>query len=315
MLYETVLEDLGPEHPMTGGMLLNLGLSHSALGEFDEAARCALRARGVFRRAYGENSRWVISALMNEAHAHGSQHRLEMAADLLEQAILRFEGVDPLQQARVLNNLSSVRSDQGRYQDALELLARVDAIESTELESDATARGVTHEGRAWVYFGLGRWREGVEAASAAIAIRERSGEKGSLIASLAARIHGYRFLGKFEEAHQDVQRGIELAADEALPMNTRALPTLLAAILAFDVATAEETERALDRAARAYSGVETSESEHALIAFLRARLAFADPRRRRQAIGEALAAFEVYERRPLLSYPPSEAKVWLDSVH
>lgn len=314
-LYRATLEDVGPWHPSTGGRLLNLGNASKSVGDYRAAADQFAAARAVFEKAYGPTSRWVVSASMNEASAFSALSDLDAASARLESTLPLLDGIPPLQQARVLNNLSGIRSNQGRYNDALALLARVEAIETAELRPDASQVAYTRTAKAWLYCEMGRWQDALREADVAIRIRERTGEVTELLGTLRARIMAHRRLGELELAREAVLLGEEKLRGADISKPEQALLSLAAAVVALDDRRLDDTDRYLDRAAAELAGARDATSMLALIDFLRARSDYDRRQDRPDAVARAERAVEVLRAAPLRTlFTLREADSWLQSV-
>lgn len=125
--------EFGAAHPRTGGMNLNVGQAAQALGDFGLAEASYLRAAEIFRAAYGDNHRWVVSALMNLGSMRQTQDDSIGAQAAAEAALDACGGRRDAATARVLHNLAEARRMQGAAAEALGLLERVVAIEADAL--------------------------------------------------------------------------------------------------------------------------------------------------------------------------------------
>lgn len=312
-LYRESLRDNGPNHPATAGMLMNLGNTYGALGKAEMAVETATQARRVFELAYGPTSRWVVSASMNEASFLKTLGRYQESEARFKATIPLLDGIAPLQAARVLNNYATLKLDTGHPRAALDLLARTQTIEASELPPQSPQSSYAHATKAYAFCALGQWQDAVSEATLGVQIRERTGEVNMMAQGLDARILAYRHLGSFEKAEQDIQTQLEVFDTPDLK---RHLPTALlnAAVIALDQRDPGLAERHLARATQALAGLDDRESKHAMVDFLRARIDHARAKYRREAVERASAAFERIERNTLRAYPRTDAKAWLDSV-
>ena len=167
--------DLGPMHPRTAGMYLNLGTSAAELGDHELAESSYLHAAEIFRVAYGEQSRWVVSALMNVGASRHAVGDLEGAERALADALAACGSRRDAATARVLHNLAEVRRRQGHSADALVLLDRVGLIEDELLPADHPQVALTHHTRGNTLMDLGRWDDAERELLVARRIREHTG--------------------------------------------------------------------------------------------------------------------------------------------
>jgi len=312
-LYRNSLREHGPNHPQTGGTLMNLGNTYGVLGEFKRKAAASAQARKVFEQVYGPKSRWVVSAVMNEATALGDLGLHEEAQAKFEELLPLLESVAPIQKARVLTNYATLKMDKAEPGEALDLLAQVEAIEATELPPQSSQSGYTHASKSYALCGLQRWREALSEATAAVEIRKRTGEVGEMAQGMGARILAYRHLSEFEKAAQDVKTQVEVFDTHDLKPH---LPIALlnATVIALDQRDLDLAERHLTKATQHLDELDDRESEHAMVDFLRARIDYARGNDRGDAIERAAAAFEQIEPHTLRAYPRTDAKAWLDGV-
>lgn len=315
-LLDEAIEQGGRLHPRTGGMHMNLGNAYVAMGNSRKAAEHAAAARQVFMEVYGRESRWVVSATMNLAANLNDLGDQGEAESLLVGLLPVLESVGPLQRARVLNNLAGIRVGQGRYDEGLALLAKVEAIETAELRPDDPQTAATRMTQAWAYAGLERWVEAAEKATEAITIRNHVGETWQLAGSFHCRAFVYRRLGRFDDALSDVSTMLQLTeAGEVAP--TTRLTALLDGALTMVSAkrwSDAATFTADSRATMTDQGDVTTTSEVAVLELLEAQIRVANGGDAASALVQAEPAYEQLEQTPYLAYPLSEAKAWMDSA-
>jgi tetratricopeptide (TPR) repeat protein len=165
----------GPWHPRTGGMNLNVGTSALHTGDLELAEASFLHAVEIFRVAYGERHRWVVSALLNLSSVR-TKHKDYVGAELYAEAALEACGDrrDAVT-ARVLHNLAEARRNQGRATEALALLDRVALIEADVLPADHRQTAVTHHTRGNALLDLGRLDQAATELAQAQRLLERHG--------------------------------------------------------------------------------------------------------------------------------------------
>jgi len=309
------LRDLGPHHPRTGGMLLNLSVAYSAAGDPKTAIDRAQKASKVFERVYGPHSRWVISATMNEASGWESLGELEKTSTLLESVLPALGSVSALQRARVLNNLGVVRTSQGRFAEALEFIAKVDVIETAELRPGDPQRAFTRMAKGWTYCAQGRWEAALAEMNTAIDIRERTGELGHLSGSLHGRAFVYRRLGKSELALADIHRSLKYVEAGTFPQDVAPSALLRAAVVMLDLERLDDAEGFLGRCKDEFEQELTGFSREAAVhAFLRVRLASARGGDQAVILRDAEDAYERMSRNPFIGFPLEEARAWIDGI-
>ncbi len=174
-MHEQALRELGPTHPRTGGMALNLGTAAAAAGEHARAEAAYLQAAEIFRGCCGEHHRWVVSALLNLSALRHDQRDWDGAATAAEAALAACDGRQDAATARVLHNLAEIRRAQGDATTALQLLDRVTLIEAEVLPADHPQLQATHHTRGNVLMDLGRLDEAAHELARARALRMRSG--------------------------------------------------------------------------------------------------------------------------------------------
>jgi tetratricopeptide (TPR) repeat protein len=149
----------GPWHPRTGGMNLNVGTSAQKLGDLELAEASYLHAVEIFRVAYGERHRWVVSALLNLSAVRVKQKDPVGAELYAEQALEACGDRRDALTARVLHNLAEARRIQGRAAEALALIERLALIETEVLPPDHVQTVSTHHTRGNALLDLGRLDE------------------------------------------------------------------------------------------------------------------------------------------------------------
>jgi eukaryotic-like serine/threonine-protein kinase len=165
----------GPWHPRSGGMNLNVGTSALHTGDLELAEASILHAVEIFRVAYGERHRWVVSALLNLSSVRTRQ-KDHIGAELYAEAALEACGDrrDAVT-ARVLHNLAEARRNQGRATEALALLDRVALIEADVLPADHRQTAATHHTRGNALLDLGRLDQAATELEQAQRLLERHG--------------------------------------------------------------------------------------------------------------------------------------------
>jgi eukaryotic-like serine/threonine-protein kinase len=178
---------LGPSHPTTAGLTMNLGTAAKATGDLALAEASFRRAEAAFVAAYGDTHRWVVSARLNLATVRTADHDHLGAEAVLEEALAATAGRRDAATARVLHNLAETRRLLGELEDALALLERVRVIEDAKLPAGHLQTAFTHHTRGNVLMDLGRIDEAERELLAAQDLWHRSGrtEHADLELSLA----------------------------------------------------------------------------------------------------------------------------------
>jgi tetratricopeptide (TPR) repeat protein len=185
-----------------------------------EAANLALAAADALDASYDEE--WIedLAAL---ALAHLAAARREMgemagANDAIDQAWQRWAGgtEGPAVEARILAAEALVRRDEGRLEEAGELLGRVHAITTEPDATEATSYdphlgGVALLHSAWCLYHLGRTEEAAAALDRAEGLLDPGREPSLALALRCGRARCLVRLGFMEEAAAGVGAAIELA--------------------------------------------------------------------------------------------------------
>jgi tetratricopeptide (TPR) repeat protein len=176
----------GPWHPRTGGMNLNVGTSAQHSGDLELAEASYHHAVEIFRVAYGERHRWVVSALLNLSAVRSKQKDFVGAELYAEHALEACGERRDAATARVLHNLAEARRNQGRAHEALALLDRVALIETEVLPAGHLQTATTHHTRGNALLDLRRLDEAARELDEALQIRERHGlrDRAAIDASL-----------------------------------------------------------------------------------------------------------------------------------
>jgi tetratricopeptide (TPR) repeat protein len=103
------------------GCMVNLGMSLSANGEFEEASSTLQQAYQTLNENFGPNHHHTISALSGLGCLYGKQKRLIEARSFLQNALTRSEQVHGPEDPRTLHilcNLADLCSDEGKSEEA-----------------------------------------------------------------------------------------------------------------------------------------------------------------------------------------------------
>jgi tetratricopeptide (TPR) repeat protein len=166
---------LGPDHPTTVGLTMNVGAAAKSAGDLTLAEASFRRAEAGFVAAYGGTHRWVVSARLNLAGVRYADHDYAGSEAVLQEALEATAGREDSATARVLHNLAETRRKLGRPEEALDLLERVRRIEDTELPAGHLQIATTHHTRGNVYLDLGRLDEAERELHTAQTLWDRSG--------------------------------------------------------------------------------------------------------------------------------------------
>ncbi|MBK8238275.1 MAG: tetratricopeptide repeat protein [Deltaproteobacteria bacterium] len=186
----------GPSHPRTGGMHLNVGRAAQALRQYALAESSALRAAEIFRAAYGEHHRWVVSAWMNLGALRQAQDDAVGAEAAARSALAACGERRDAATARVLHNLAEARRTRGHAAEAL-VLERVASIESEVLPVDHLQGVRTLHSRGNALLDLGRLDEAARALAEARRVLQRGGTTDlAAIDESLARLERLRAAGR-----------------------------------------------------------------------------------------------------------------------
>ena len=121
---------LGPEHPTLGENYLNLAELLERLGRADEAEALYKKSYDVRRRALGASHPALGQTLQLTGLFYLNQGRLDESEKAYLQALAIFRAIDPkhFEVGKIENGLALGASRRGRYAEAEERLARVEAL-------------------------------------------------------------------------------------------------------------------------------------------------------------------------------------------
>jgi tetratricopeptide (TPR) repeat protein len=110
------------------GCMVNLGMSLSANGEFEEASTILQQAYQNLNENFGPNHYHTISALSGLGCLYGKQKKLVEARSFLQRALTRSEEVHGREDQRTLHilcNLADLCNDEGRSEEAEAIFLKV----------------------------------------------------------------------------------------------------------------------------------------------------------------------------------------------
>ena len=162
---------LGDTHPRVGGMSLNIGTASQDAGLHEQALAAYQEAVRVFTAAYGPDSVWVVSALMNTGSLHMRAGHYAAAEDALLAALEAGRDREDDRRARVLHNLAELRRRQGRYDEALQVLQQVQHLETKLLELGHPQTAHTHHTLGNVLMKLDRLQDARRELDRALELR------------------------------------------------------------------------------------------------------------------------------------------------
>ena len=217
---------LGESHPVIGGMLVNLAVSHHIRGELDRAGALYDEAIPLMREAYGAEHPEVAAVTGNLAELRAMQGDLERARELHARTLAILEktqGPDSVQASASRANLAGVHYRLGEleasragYQQAL------DSVTAT-LGEDAPKAAYAHLGLARIARDQGRTAQAVTHARRAVEVRSSEAvpveQRGLAHFELALSLEGHGDLdgarAEAERAQQAYREAGGVASDDA----------------------------------------------------------------------------------------------------
>ncbi len=205
----------GPDHPIVGRYLNNLGLTYQDVRE-DAAAELLFRqALEIFRQAHGHESQQVALALDNLAGLRRAMGDLGEAERLYREAVAILEvvtGPESLETSISLNNLAVLYGNLGDYPRARDLLQRVLTIREAAFGPDHRVVGTVLNNLAALYRNLGDWAEAEPLYLRALAIFEREyGPDAPDVATILDNLSdAYGGMGEYERAEPLLIRALTI---------------------------------------------------------------------------------------------------------
>ncbi len=218
-LYERALaiaeKALGPEHPITIGIVGNAGMNRLDMLDYDGAALLYERALPPTEQSYGADDWSVAIAAHNLAIARRGQRRLPEARALIERAIrIKVAQLGPKHPSVALSyhELAEVAGMEGRSDEALADLDKAIAIQRAVFAGPHRSLANTYRDQAELLLSLGRLDEARAAIGQADDIDGKvGGERGH---------HGHTL-----RISADIAR-VAKRPREAIALYRRALPLL-----------------------------------------------------------------------------------------
>jgi tetratricopeptide (TPR) repeat protein len=211
-------ESLGPNHPNTAILLMNLAGSLQDVNRLTEAERLYRRALAITEKSFGQDHPMMATALSNLGHLLQANNRLAEAEPLARRALAIAEknfGPDHPELAICLNNLGHLLRQTNRLAAAEVMMRRALAIDQKHLGPDHPMVAIRLNNLSLLLKDAGRFDEAEPMMRRALAIEEKAfGEDHPNIAiDLSNLGELLRATDRLEEAEQVARRA--LAIDES----------------------------------------------------------------------------------------------------
>ena len=154
--------ELGPEHPVVGKVVGNLGGVESALGELDAADAHLARAIAITRAKLGPRHTDLGHHLLSQGDVARLRGDLPRALAITAESLaLRRERLGDRHSdvARALSNLATIEAEMGRFEDAARDVAEAQAIQLALFGPDHPDSAITNGIAASIQRSLGRLDE------------------------------------------------------------------------------------------------------------------------------------------------------------
>lgn len=132
---EMIEEELGAEHVDVATVLNNLAMVQANKGALDEALASLQRCLAVREVSLGAADESLVTPLNNLGLVCKRRKEFDQAYEYFDRALTVLEALrlhDDMQFGTILNNAASVRHQQGRTQDARDLLRRAAEVMTTD---------------------------------------------------------------------------------------------------------------------------------------------------------------------------------------
>jgi serine/threonine-protein kinase len=225
--------ELGEEPAVAASMLAELAGVHTALDEDERAKHLALRSLAMRERLFGPDHLEVADTLsilsdvlVGERDLAGAEAAAKRAVAILE----RHGKAQGTQLAALLNDLLVIHLHQGRNEDALALVGRVEELYARELGRDAPLTAMQAMNRGTILAQLGRLEEAEAALRDALPRLERAHDREHLMVGYCLQNLGDVLLRlkRPAEAVVPLERGVpiieaRLGAQNPMARDARAL--------------------------------------------------------------------------------------------
>jgi len=209
-----VPDDLRDRPAIEARVRETLGLTYLELGELDAAVAQLGRAAELNRELHGDDAPATLVARRHLATAWREHGELDRAEEALRDLLHRTEGTADSSLAVVLDQLGTVLTLQGRYEEAGDVQARADSVGLAVFGATDPRRAEILANLGVLHRVLGRFEAARAALEEALGVlrREWGDEHPDTMNILSNLANVHYQLGEYEEA---VERSRELAATKA----------------------------------------------------------------------------------------------------
>lgn len=198
-------EQLGANHPSTGGCLNNLAGLYQGMGKYAEAEPLYIRSLDIYEKQLSADHLTIATNLNNLASLYESTGRYAEAEPLFMRSLAIKEkqlNVNHPAIATSLNNLAKLYESMGRYAEAEPLLVRSLAIREEQLGANHPYTAISLNSLAQLYESMSRYAEAEPLLVRSLAIIEEQlgANHPSTATSLNNLAELYRGMGRYAEA-------------------------------------------------------------------------------------------------------------------
>ncbi len=213
-------QELGANHPGTGGYLCNLAVLYQEQGKYEQAEPLLQRALAIAEQELGASHPNTAISLSNLAMLYYMQGKYAQVEPLYQRALAIQEqhlGAEHPDTATSLNNLAMLYYMQGKYAQEEPLFQRALAIQEQHLGANHPDTTASLNNLAVLYHDQSRYEEAEPLYQRALAIREQhlGAEHPEVATSLNNLADLYQEQGKYEEAEPLYLRALAIQKQQS----------------------------------------------------------------------------------------------------
>jgi CHAT domain-containing protein/tetratricopeptide (TPR) repeat protein len=192
----------------------NLVIVERESGHYQPAIDACLRLIELRKKLFGDDHPLTSATHSDLGELYGAMGNLDLARRHLEQALAGLRGqksADPLQLARVMNNLAVVELGAGSLNESKDLLEQALKSRLARLKGDDDRIAATYANLATVFLAKGDYARALQQLNQSIEIyRSHSDDQQALSKSLLNRALIYRGQGLFKDALADCHEALDI---------------------------------------------------------------------------------------------------------
>ena len=213
--FDAAVRQHGPNHPLVGRALSNLGVLHNDLGRHADAENFYTRSLALREKVLGPDHLDVAQSLNNLANLYRTMARYVEAEQMHKRALAireKARGPDHPDVAQSLANLADVYHAIDRIREAEPLYKRALAIREKALGANHAFVATSLRSIALLYVAQGRYGEAEPLLKRCLAIREKVlGPDHLAVGTVLVNLGDlYRIQGRLGEAETLFKRGLVL---------------------------------------------------------------------------------------------------------